>query len=331
MLLAVPAGSSVLDAALRSGVSLPYSCRTGLCGTCKGTLVEGRMRGPLADGRNAQVGAETDAAVGDVLLLCRAFPLSDCVLHVMDAKELEFEPQVFPARIAKVDISSAGVAIINMRLPMNRKLNYRAGQSLDILLEDGARVSYSIASAPVVGGTVDLELHVRHHLGGRFSDRLFKGAPTPTMVQLESPFGNFYLRDATDGPVILLATGTGFAPIQSIVEDAIRSGRTKRQAFHLYWGARQATDLYRLQRALDWERGGHIRFVPVLSRAEGEKGRWRHGHVQQAVAEDFADLGEAHVYACGSDAMVTSARQDLTDKRGLNTENFFADSFFACQ
>ncbi len=328
--LSVPDGGTVLEAALHGGVSIPHSCRTGMCRTCKGTLVSGRLHGPTAQAEDTSTSAGTEASAGEVMLLCRAMPRSNCVIHVSEAKVLEFQPQLFPARVAGVDKPAPEVAVLRLRLPMNRKLSFRAGQYLDVLLQGGGRRSYSIATSPQVGGITDLELHVRHCPGGTFSDRLFASDPLKGMLQVEAPLGDFYLREETTGPVILLATGTGFAPIQAMVEDAIRLGRTARQTFHVYWGARETADLYRMERAMRWatEDAG-VHFTPVLSGAASADWSGRRGYVQQAVMEDFADLGHAQVYACGSEAMVASARRELVNARGLIETQFFADIFYS--
>jgi CDP-4-dehydro-6-deoxyglucose reductase len=327
--LAVAAGSTVLDAAVRGGVSIPHTCRSGLCRTCKGTLVSGRLHGPLADADDTGEGSGAEAAPGDVLLLCRAVPHSDCVLEVPGATELQFQPETCPVRIGAVERPAPGVAVLRLRLPMNRKLNFLAGQYLDVLLQGGGRRSYSIASTPQVGGIGEIELHVRHYPGGQFSDRLFAAAPPAGMLQIEAPLGGFFLRDEGTGPVILLATGTGFAPIQSMVEDAIRSGRAAREGFHVYWGAREAADLYRLERAMQWaSEAPGVRFTPVLSGPPPQGWTGARGHVQDVVLRDFADLAQAQVYACGSEAMVESARRALVDGRALPEERFFADAFY---
>jgi CDP-4-dehydro-6-deoxyglucose reductase len=327
--LAVPAESTVLDAAVHGGISIPHTCRSGLCRTCKGTLVSGRLHGPLAQAADTGAGSGSEAAPGDVLLLCRSVPRSDCVLEVPGATELKFQPERFPAKLAGVEKPAPGVAVLRLRLPMNRKLNFLAGQYLDVLLEGGARRSYSIASTPQVGGITELELHVRHYAGGRFSDRLFAEKPATGMLQIEAPLGAFFLRDESSGPLILLATGTGFAPIQSMVQDAIRSGRAARQGLHVYWGAREVADLYRLQHAGAWaaEAAG-VRFTPVLSGPPPAGWSGQRGHVQQVVMQDFANLADAQVYACGSAAMVDSARAELVAQRGLPEDRFFADAFY---
>ena len=328
--LSVPEGGTVLEAALHGGVSIPYSCRTGMCRTCKGTLVSGRLHGPSAQAEDTSASAGTEASPGDVMLLCRSVPRSNCVLHVPQAKVLEFQPQLFPARVAGVDKPAPDVAVLRLRLPMNRRLHFYAGQYIDVVLQGSERRSYSIASPPQVGGVTDIELHVRHYPGGTFSNRLFASAPLSGMLQVEAPLGDFFLREEIPGPVIFLATGTGFAPIHSMVEDAIRLGRTERQSFHVYWGARETTDLYLMERAMRWtaeDTGVH--FTPVLSGTAPADWGGRRGYVQQAVIEDFADLGYAQVYACGSEAMVASARRELVNVRGLIETQFFADIFYA--
>jgi CDP-4-dehydro-6-deoxyglucose reductase len=328
--LSVPDGGTVLEAALHGGVSIPYSCRTGMCRTCKGTLVSGRLHGPSAQAEDTSASAGTEASPGDVMLLCRSVPRSNCVLHVPEAKVLEFQPQLFPARVAGVDKPAPDVAVLRLRLPMNRRLHFQAGQYLDVILQGGERRSYSIASPPQVGGVTDIELHVRHYPGGTFSDRLFASAPLSGMLQVEAPLGDFVLREEIPGPVIFLATGTGFAPIQAMVEDAIRTGRRGRQALHVYWGARETMDLYRMERAMRWAtQETDVHFTPVLSSAALPDWGGRRGYVQHAVMEDFSDLCNAQVYACGSEAMVESARRELVASRGLLQKQFFADIFYS--
>ncbi|WP_137919039.1 FAD-binding oxidoreductase [Hydrogenophaga sp. 2FB] len=319
---------SILEAGLHGGISIPHSCRTGLCGTCKGELLSGQVRGRLADGDCEE---ETDASAGDMILLCKSTPLSDCAIRVPQAKRTEFRPQRLPARIVSVQRLATDVVRLALRLPMNRPIEFLAGQYLEILLKDGQRRSFSIASSPAVGGKVDIELHVRHHPGGLFSDPLFSTTPTSGVLQMEGPFGSFQLREPDAGPTIFLATGTGFAPVKAMVEEAIGTQRTARQAFHVYWGGRVEADLYDLARVRAWANEGHITFHPVLSRAKDADWTGRQGHVQNALMEDFNDLRDATVYACGSEAMVSAARDSLVSVRNLAKERFFADAFFSAQ
>lgn len=317
---------SILEASLHGGISIPHSCRTGLCGTCRGEVLSGQVRGRLADGGSDD---ETDAMPGDVVLLCKSTPLSDCAIRVPAAKRTEHRPQRLPARVVSVQRLATDVVRLALRLPMNRPIEFLAGQYLEILLKDGQRRRFSIASAPAVGGKVDIELHVRHHPGGLFSDALFSTTPPSGVLQMEGPFGSFHLREPGAGPIILLATGTGFAPVKAMVEDAIGTRRTAHQAFHLYWGGRVEADLYDIARVRAWAQEGHIQFHPVLSRAKNPDGWGRPGHVQDALMEDFADLSDATIYACGSETMVNAARDTLVSARNLAKERFFADAFFS--
>lgn len=216
---------------------------------------------------------------------------------------------------------------VNLRLPLHLNLRFAAGQYVDIMLADGTRRSYSIANAPKLEGAIDLELHIRHIPGGKFTDPLFAGEiKTRTMFDFEGPLGTFYLRDSGK-PAVLLASGTGYAPIRSILLDALAKGDSR--SFTLYWGDRLLNDLYALDEVRDLAAAHeNLTVIPVLSRGASELG-WmgRTGYVQDAVLQDLPDLSGHEVYACGSPAMIDAARARFTEQSGLPPENFFADSF----
>jgi len=201
--------------------------------------------------------------------------------------------------------------------------DYQAGQYLDVVLEDGQRRSYSMA-APAGSGL--LELHIRHLPGGLFTDRVFGSLEQGQTLALEGPAGNFYLR-AGSTPVVLLASGTGFAPIKAIVEDAIAS--QQQRPMRLYWGGRKAADLYMDDLCRSWAANlPWFEYVPVLS--EGEL-NWsgRSGFVHQAVMQDFPRMNDCEVYACGAPVVVDAARRDFVSVCGLPAERFFADAFLS--
>ena len=325
----VAEGKSVLQAGLDQGVPLPYSCRGGACSTCRGTLIEGKVNYGIAF--ETQLSA-ADKAKGHALLCC-ATPLSDLVIDValVDNSLLQ-RPKLCPSRLIKIERPAPDVAVLTLRLHANDDFKFAPGQYIDLLLEGGARRSYSIATAPKVEGLTRLQLHVRHTPGGLFTDALFSGAvPEGKVLRFEGPLGTFFLREKSDKPIIYLASGTGFAPIKAIIEYA-RAKRIARPAV-LYWGCRSLADLYMLELAQSWinEDDGDalpFRFVPVLSEPQPED-HWsgRTGFVHRAVMEDFPDLSGHQVYACGAPPMVAAAKRDFVEACGLPPDEIFADAF----
>jgi len=331
---------SVLAAALQAGLTLPYGCRTGSCGSCKGRVRSGRVR--LDPHAPAALSAE-EAADG-LALFCCAHPESDLVIEARVTEALDgVLPRRMPARIEQIARAAPDVAIVSLKLPATETLQFRAGQYVDFLLANGVRRSYSIASMPGTGGPI--EFHIRHLPGGVFTDALF-GAATPAIkergiLRIEAPLGSFYLREDAPEPIVLLASGTGFAPIKAIAEtifarslnrDDPSTGRRARPVV-LYWGARARPDLYLDELPRRWEREQpNFRYVPVLSEepaAPAPASAWqgRTGFVHEAVMQDLPDLSGHQVYACGVPVMVNAAHRDFVARCGLREENFFSDAF----
>jgi CDP-4-dehydro-6-deoxyglucose reductase len=318
----VAEGQNILQAGLDAGNSMPYSCRTGVCRTCRGTIREGKVDyGAVHD----TYLPESDKAKG-YALLCQATPLSDCSIEIKELTGLAgIRVRVVPCRVAKIERPAPDVAMLSLRLPMNENMLFLAGQYIDFLLKDGKRRSYSIASKPAVEGVTALELHVRHTPGGAFTDHVFKTMKERDILRFEGPLGTFYLRDDSDKPIVMVASGTGFAPIKAMCEVALEKGM--KRPITLYWGCRARRDLYRLDIPAAWQHP-KFEFVPVLSDPTPEC-QWsgRTGFVHRAVMEDFPDLSGHQVYACGAPVMVDAARADFSAKCGLPAEEFFADSF----
>lgn len=234
--------------------------------------------------------------------------------------------QKMQAKIAAITRAAPDVAVLQLHCE-GAALAYQAGQYVDVLLADGQRRSYSMATHAVADQGV-LELHVRHLPGGLFTDRVFGSLQAGEILQLEGPGGNFYLRDGAS-PVILLASGTGFAPIKALVEAAIANNN--KRSMRLYWGGRRQADLYMDALCRDWaERLAWFDYVPVLSEADGASG-WngRSGFVHQAVMQDIPNMQQYQVYACGAPVVVESARRDFTGSCGLPETDFFADAFLS--
>ena len=310
---ACAAGETVLDAAERAGYSVPYSCRKGVCSSCEGGVVSGA-------GRSSVQGELAGPA--ERVLLCCLRPSSDMTIAPRRIEKRDpVSRKTLDVPVYRITQAADDVSVLQLRFPAGVRAKFRAGQYLQIELEDGTRRNYSMANAPHESDGV--QLHVRHVPGGRFSEQVLSGLDKGHKLRIELPFGEFTLREDSDKPVILLATGTGFAPVKSIVEDAIK--RKLARPLYLYWGARRASDLYLHALAQKWHDSGRVRFIPVLS-APDESWAGRRGRVQQAVLEDFGTLDGHEVYACGNPAMIDDAREAFVSA-GLKDEDFFADAF----
>ena len=313
----------VLAAALRAGVGLPYGCKDGACGSCKCRLIEGRV----IHGAHQLKALSVEEEEQGYVLTCCAAPQTDLVLEARTVAGVgEMPVRRMPARVSRLEKPAADVAIVTLQLPASDGLRYLAGQYIDILLPDGSRRSYSMANAPhSTPGFI--ELHIRHMPGGKFTDHVFGAMKEKDILRVEGPFGSFFLREASDKPMVLLASGTGFAPIKALIEHMEFKGITRPTV--LYWGCRSKADLY----LHEWAEAAaarlpHLRYVPVLSEPKAEDG-WtgRTGLVHQAVMADLPDLSGHQVYACGAPIMVESAESDFTARCGLPADEFFADSF----
>jgi CDP-4-dehydro-6-deoxyglucose reductase len=233
--------------------------------------------------------------------------------------------KVLPSRVQRMERVADDVMVIYLKLPAAERLQFLAGQYLEFLLKDGSRRSFSMGNAPHDDEFV--QLHVRHVAGGQFTDHVFGKMKERDILRFEAPLGTFFLREDSPKPIVLVASGTGFAPIKSILEHAFKKGSTRPMV--LYWGGRRPKDLYMNALAEKWAaEHAHFRYVPVVSENLPEDG-WsgRTGFVHRAVMEDFPDLSGHQVYACGVPVMVDSARRDFVQHCRLPEEEFFADSF----
>ena len=312
---------TLLDAALRHGVTLPYGCRNGACGACKGKVLQGTVDHGQANNHALSTAERADG----MTLFCCAQARSDLVIECREVSGKDLRTKTLPARVQRMTRASADVMILHLQLPASERLQFLAGQYIDILLKDGRQRSFSLANAPHDDAV--LELHVRHVPGGIFTDHVFTAMKERDILRLKGPLGTFYLREDSARPLVLIAGGTGFAPVKGLVEHAIHHGITR--PINLYWGARTRNGLYMAELATRWAaEHPHIRFVPVLSEpTPADAWTGRTGLVHRAVLEDFDDLAGHQVYACGAPAMVDAARQDCTTLRNLPLNEFFADAF----
>ena len=313
---------TVLNGALREGYVLPYGCRNGACGTCKGKIIEGSV-----DYGNPQPSllAEFEKKAG-YALFCQATPTSDLIIEAREIGGVgDLEVRRLPCRVQHIQKAAEDVVVLKLKLPANERLQFLAGQYIDILLRNGKRRSYSMANPPHDDEFV--ELHVRNMAQGAFTEYVFGRMKEKDILRFEGPLGTFFLQEDSDKPMILVASGTGFAPIKSIVEHALEMGIER--PITLYWGGRRPQDIYMGELAGQWQRDhDNLTFIPVISDALPED-NWtgRSGFVHRAVMEDFPDMSGYQVYACGAPVVVEAAHRDFTTQCGLPDEEFFSDAF----
>jgi CDP-4-dehydro-6-deoxyglucose reductase len=324
---------AILAAAIRQGVGLPYGCKDGACGSCKCKKLSGSV---VHREHQAKALSSEEEAAGFVLTCC-AVPHSDVVLESRQVTDEGAYPvRKMPVRVSLLEKKSHDVMLLRLQLPVNDTFAFHAGQYIEFILRDGARRSYSMANAPHVIAAQPqatppvgpgVELHIRHMPGGKFTDHVFGAMKEKEILRVEGPFGSFFLRENSDKPIILLASGTGFAPVKAMLEHMQHKGITR--PVTLYWGGRRPADLYMhdwvVQKAAEMP---NLTYVPVISDAAPED-HWsgRTGFVHRAVLQDHPDLSGHQVYACGAPIVVDSARSEYSAQAGLPPEEFFADSF----
>jgi CDP-4-dehydro-6-deoxyglucose reductase len=316
----VKPNETLLAAALNAGFSMPYGCRNGACGACKGKVLAGAV-----DYGVHQEGALThEEKLKGQALFCCAKATSDLTIEVKEVGAVKDIPiKTLPCRVERMEKLADDVMAVWLKLPSNERLQFLPGQYLDFLLKDAKRRSFSLANSPEDDSL--LELHIRYVPGGQFTEHVFGTMKPKDIMRISGPYGSFFLRES-DKPAIFLAGGTGFAPIKSMLNHAFKHEVLRE--FVLYWGAKTLPDLYQAGVPSEWQQAHkNFGFIPVLSEPRAED-NWpgRSGFVHQAVLADFADLSGYEVYACGAPPMIDAARRDFL-ARGLPEDAFFADSF----
>ena len=311
---------TVLEAALRHGISLPYSCRGGNCGSCKAKVKQGQIEYQhIPDGISSK---EKNAGFA---LLCQAYSRQDLVIESREIeKSIEIEVRKFPCRVQVREQLNHDVLLIKLKLPGTDRMQFLAGQYINFILKDGRHRSFSIANAP--HDDEFIELHIRHIPGGEFTSDAFEHMHEKDMFRIEGPLGYFYLRENSERPIIFMAGGTGFAPIKGIIEHALAKETTR--PMYLYWGARTLEDLYMRALPEKWAREHeNIHFIPVLSHPKPED-NWqgKTGLVHEVLLNDFDDLSSYELYGSGPPKMVYAGRDVFPDK-GLDLDHYFSDAF----
>jgi CDP-4-dehydro-6-deoxyglucose reductase len=310
-------GETLLDAALRQGLNLPYGCRNGRCGTCIATLVSGSVEYP--SGKTEALEGRPDNAC----LVCQAVPLSDLTLEVREVEAVkDLEIRILPCRADLIERLNHDVLRMYLKLPDGQRLQFLAGQYLEFILANGHRRAFSIANAPHDDRLI--ELHIRHVTGGEFTDYVFDRMKEKAILRIQAPLGSFYLREDSERPIILVGGGTGFAPLKGIIEHAFHLGVDR--PMHLFWGVRSRRDLYLPQLPEQWVADHpNFRYTPVLSEAdpdwEGETG-WVH----EAVLREYPDMSPFDLYMGGPPPMIIAAREAFATA-GLSPTHMYYDSF----
>jgi CDP-4-dehydro-6-deoxyglucose reductase, E3 len=314
-------GETVLAAALRQGVHLPYGCRTGSCGTCRAHLAQGRSHYP--DGPPLALTA-LEMRAGEALL-CRAVPLTDLRVEAQEITAMaNLRVKAMPCRVARLDKLAHDVMGVFLRLPAVERMQFLPGQYIDILMPDEHRRSFSLANPPHDDKL--LELHVRNVQGGLFSKEVFTTLHEGTLLRIQGPLGTFFLREDSTRPIVMVAGGTGYAPIQAMLRHVFENGRQRDIVF--YWGARAARDLYADAKLKAWAKSQpKFSYVPVLSEPMADD-HWqgRLGFVHDAVMQDFPDLSGHDIYLSGPPPMVQAARGAFPT-HGADPLHMYSDSF----
>lgn len=314
----VESGESILDAALRQGINLRYGCRNGACGACKGKILQGSVSYD-----ETPIALEEADIKQNLALFCEAKPDSELVIEVEEVDlDTAIEIKTLPCRVQQMNRLADDVMQLLIKLPASERLQFLPGQYIDILLEDGRRRSFSIANAP--HNDDFLELHIRLVEGGQFTTKVFNSMQPKDLLRIEGPHGSFFYHEDARDELLMLAGGTGFAPIKGIIEHILSEGNTR--PVYLYWGVRTQADLYMRDLAEKWAAEyQNIQFIPVLSEAD-DNWTGRTGYVHEAVLSDFDDLSLFDIYACGPPAMIKAAQSSFQDK-GMKKEQYYFDSF----
>ncbi|MGH8496182.1 MAG: CDP-6-deoxy-delta-3,4-glucoseen reductase [Gammaproteobacteria bacterium] len=320
-IITVRPGESILDAALRAGLNLPHSCRGGSCMACRARVLEGEVGYPT--GR--PLGLVTEDEERGFALLCRAVPQGDVTIETQEiVSTADIHIRRLPCRVQEMRRLAHDVMALELKLPTVEPFHFLPGQYVDLLLADGRRRSFSMANPPDERNL--LEIHVRRVSGGEFTDRVFTTLQRKDLLRLEGPLGGFFWREAGGSEAVLIAGGTGFAPLKAMLRQAFDSGDER--LMHLYWGARARRDLYELELIEAWAaQHPRLRFTPVLSEpAASDAWTGRTGLVHRAVLEDYPSLAACDVYMSGPPDMIEAGRREFP-ARGLDPARLFFDSF----
>jgi CDP-4-dehydro-6-deoxyglucose reductase, E3 len=316
----VEEGETVLEAALRAGIGLPYGCRNGACGKCAGELVFGEVRYA-----NELRGAALQQANTGKTLFCQALPLGNLEIRVREITAVrDIEIKTLPCRVESMQLLTHDIMRLRLKLPEMERLQFLAGQYIEFLLRDGKRRAFSIANAP--HDDAFIELHIRHVPDGQFGDYVFDGMKVKELMRIEGPLGSYFMREDSPRPIILVGGGTGFAPLKGMLEHAFHIGIER--PIHLFCGVRARRDLYMDKMANTWvKQHPNLKYTPVLSEPmEGDDWQGMTGFVHEAIVARYPDLSGYDVYLSGPPPMIR-AGMDVFYAHGLPQSQIYSDSF----
>ena len=306
---------TIFEAAKRAGILLEHSCLSARCSSCIVKVVSGETKNI-----EEELVLSEEEKKENFILSCNAIPLTSLKLDIEDLENIKFfDKKIIPSKISVIEKLTDDVIKVTLRLPPNSNFNFNSGQYVNIIKGNITR-SYSIASSSDQKN--QLEFFIKKYTNGLMSEYFFKKAKINDLLILEGPIGTFFLRDSNFKNIIFLATGTGIAPIKSILEGLEKSyEQYQNKKLWVIVGARYQEDLF-------WKpnfKNLNIKYIPVLSKEEdnwnGEK-----GYVQDIVIKQQIDLENTQVYACGSNDMINSTKE-LCFKNNLKKNNFFSDAF----
>ena len=312
----VKPSQTILEGAIASGITLPYGCQDGACGSCKGKVISGKY---FLNEYQSSALTDSDIKAGNTLY-CKSMAQEDLVIepNIPEVYD-QYSPKVLPVKVESLTRLNHDVMQMFLKLPAKETFRFKAGQYIEFIMGDSSRRAFSMANAPLDSM---IELHLRLIEGGKFTSFVFNEMKEKSIHRIEGPIGQFYLRDS-EKPIIFIAGGTGFAPIKSIIEDMI-ANKNKRKIY-LYRGVRSEKDFYMNELVNDWiKKLEGLTYIPVVEDGLSEDAR--SGYVHHAVLEDFKNLNDIQVYCCGAPGLVENAFKDLT-KSGLPDDQFFADAF----
>lgn len=319
---AMQAGETILDAALRDQRIFPYGCRNGVCGACKSTLLAGKVD----YGEYDDFALSNEEIAQGKLLLCQAIPLEDVIIDVNEiASGTSIQIKMLPCRVARMKKLTGDVMQVFLQLPKSQSFKFIAGQYIDIVMKNGKRRSFSIANLPQKADEEGLELHIRHVPDGHFTSKVFTALRVRDLLRLEGPFGTYLLQSEACQPMLMIAGGTGFAPIKGLVQQALDKHAAQR--IHLFWGARDVQDLYMPELIQHWAREyENFTYTPVLSEPTAPDWDGATGWVHEVVVASYPNFCDFDVYASGPPVMINALRDSLSAK-GMRIERFLFDSF----
>ena len=312
----VKPSQTILEGAIESGITLPYGCQDGACGSCKGKIISGKF---FLNEYQSSALTDSDIRAGNTLY-CKTMAQEDLIIepNIPEVYD-QYSSKVMPVKVESLTSLNHDVMQMLLRLPAKESFKFKAGQYIEFIMNDGSRRAFSMANAPHESM---IELHLRLIEGGKFTSFVFNEMKEKSIHRIEGPIGQFYLRDS-DKPIIFIAGGTGFAPIKSIIEDMIFNKNNRK--IYLYRGVRSIEDFYMNDLVKDWmKKLKALSYVPVVE--DGLLEGARSGYVHHAVMEDFKKLNDVQIYCCGAPGLVENAFKDLTNN-GLPEDQFFADAF----